>query len=355
MSPKTFPQGRSAPARLVSGLFLAAGLPLSGFGQGEELPVLQRSFAAVEKPAPPFEKGVFDPKPGETIALVGGTNTFEQDLDGFLEETFQLAWPDRDLRLRNLAWQGDTVFYQARPRFFYTKAGDPQPGSVADSRERTTAGIVFIAFGKMESLDGPDGLSKFLDAHGELLDQLGTRTGRLVPVAPTPFFPSGPAAGLAEIRNETLAAYVAGIREIASKRGLPFVDLFTPLRGNVNPAFSADGVHLTAAGHEAVAREFARQLKFPKEEAGGEKPAASQSLRQAIERKNRLWQQYYRPTNWAFLFGDRQHVPASRDPLKREERWFLREIDSLPGLIAETESDIHRYAREAAGSEGEKR
>ena len=88
----------------------------------------------------------------------------------------------------------------------------------------------------------------------------------------------------------------------------------------------------------------AAQLKFP---ATIEAPNTL-ALNAAIERKNRLWQQYYRPTNWAFLFGDRQHVPASRDVEKREERWFVREIDSLPGLIAEAEADIQRYAKEAA-------
>ena len=49
----------------------------------------------------------------------------------------------------------------------------------------------------------------------------------------------------------------------------------------------------------------------------------------------------------SFLFGDRQHVPASRDFEKREERWFVREIDALPGLIAGAEADIQRYAKEA--------
>ena len=72
------------------------------------------------------------------------------------------------------------------------------------------------------------------------------------------------------------------------------------------------------------------------------------ALEDAIARKNLLWQQYYRPTNWAFLFGDRQHVPASRDNQNRDERWFVREIDTLPKLIAEAETEIHRYAKTAA-------
>lgn len=322
-----------------------------GVTAADELPVLRRSFAEVDHPAAPFEGGRFEPRPGEVIAFLGGTNTFEQDRYGFVETAFQLAWPDRDLHLRNLAWQGDTLFYQARPRFFYTKEGDPQPGSIPDHRERTAPGIVFICFGKMESMEGHEDLPNFLATYRGLLDQLQPLTGRIVLMAPTPFFPVGPAKIETGSRNERLASYAKGIEELAKERGLLFVDLFAPLRDDADPALSTNGIHLTEAGHRRVAELMAGQLRFP---GGAEitgKPAASQSLRQAIARKNHLWQQYYRPTNWAFLFGDRQHVPASRDPVERDQRWFVREVDALPGLIAETEADIHRYAREVASNE----
>lgn len=315
--------------------------------RADELPVLQRSFAAPVQPAPPFAGGVFEPRPGETIAFIGGTNTHDQDRHGYVETAFHLAWPDRDLHLRNLAWQGDTLYHQARPRFFYTAVGDPQPGSIPDHRERTPAGIVFIAFGKMESLEGAASLPRFLAAYAALLDQLQPLTGRLVLVSPTPFFPVGPAQSQTAARNAALETYADGIGDLARERGLLWVDLFHPLLAAPDPSLSSNGIHLTAAGHRRVAELIAGQLKFPAAEPSRAHPAAAQSMRQAIERKNRLWQQYYRPTNWAFLFGDRQHVPASRDPVDRDQRWFVREIDSLPPLIAETEADIHRYAREA--------
>ncbi|MCB1229361.1 MAG: hypothetical protein KDN19_03795 [Verrucomicrobiae bacterium] len=311
----------------------------------EELPVLLRSLRPVETPAPPFENGRFEPAQGETIAFIGGTNTFDQDRHGFLESRFHLAWPRKNLKLRNLAWQGDVLTYQARPRYFYTEKGDTQPGSVPDSRERTEPGILFIDFGKMESLPGG---TWTIEAYREMIEQLSTRTRRLVLVAPTPFFPVGPAKAETEARNERLAEVVADIGKVATENDALFVDLFTPFRTSLEAGFSHDGIHLTESGHRAVADEIAKQLNFPKSPKPDTSPDLSQSLRQAIDRKNRLWQQYYRPTNWAFLFGDRQHVPASRDPVERSERWFLREIDSLPALIAETEADIHRYAGEMA-------
>lgn len=318
--------------------------------RAEELPVLLRTFAAVESPAPPFEGGIFLPRPGETISFIGGTDTFEQDRHGFVETRFQLAWPEHRLRLRNLAWQGDTLFHQARPLHFYTAKGDSQPGSTPDNRQRTEPGIIFICFGKMESLDDGCAPAGFLDAYRALLAGLETRSRRIVLVAPAPFFPAGAAGSLAEGRNKRLAGFVTGMRALAAERSLLFVDFFTPLLAEPDAGLSANGVHLTEKGHRAVAGLMAKQLQFPARPASPGGPAALQSLGQAIERKNRLWQQYYRPTNWAFLFGDRQHVPASRDPVDRDERWFIREIDALPALIAETEADIHRHAREAVAA-----
>lgn len=333
------------PLRSLLLLFLLLSIAAGGMVCGEDagLPVLQRSLVASEPAGPPFEDGRFVPLKRETIVFIGGTNTHDQDHYGFLEERFHLAWPGLGLKIRNLAWQGDVLTYQARPRNFYTKKGDSRPGSVPDQRKRTEAGIVFVHFGKMESLPGGEWS---VDAYRSLVDQLRTRTSRLVLVAPTPFFPTGPAAALAEQRNERLATVVAEIESTAGSEEALFIDLFTPLSEKLDPALSTDGVHLSEAGHRVVAEQIAMQLAFPDHEVGETPDELVQSLRQAIARKNQLWQQYYRPTNWAFLFGDRQHVPASRDPVERSQRWFLREIDAIPGLIAETEIDIQRYARE---------
>ncbi len=313
-----------------------ASLPASG----EELPVLRRSFAEVAAPVPPFSEGRFEPRPGETVAWIGGTEIVDLDRHGFLEAGFHLAWPELGLRWRNLAWQGDTVFQQARPRYFYTKTGDPQPGSIPDHRERTEPGIVFIAFGKMESLEGVPGLSEFVGAYKKLLDDLSPLTRRIVLVEPTPFFRSGPAASLAGGRNLVLGNYSAMIEGLAATRGLLFL---RTSEVEWNAGHSDNGVHLNEDGHRAYAEEMLRQLGVT-----GRSVDPAPTLRDAIARKNLLWQQYYRPTNWAFLFGDRQHVPASRDVEKREERWFVREIDALPALIAAAEADVNRYAKEGA-------
>ncbi len=326
--------------RLGSTLALVGASP-GLLAQDGERSVLRRSFAEVATPIPPFPEGRFEPRPGETLAWIGGTETFDLDRHGFLEAGFHLAWPGQALRWRNLAWQGDTVYHQARPLHYYTQKGDSQPGSIPDHRERTEPGIVFVCFGKMESLEGAERLPDFVAAYAKLLDDLAPLTGRIVLVEPTPFFWSGPAASLADERNRVLSRYIEAIETLAKERNLLF--LRASATAEWNAGHSDNGVHLNGAGHRTFAVEALRHFGFT-----GRLPEAPPALSDAIERKNHLWQQYYRPTNWAFLFGDRQHVPASRDVEKREERWFVREIDSLPALIAESEADIQRYAKEAA-------
>lgn len=322
---------------LVVGL---AGAVLSA--ADDELPVIRRSFAEVTEPAPPFpvanQRLKFEPRPGETITWIGGTEVVDLDRHGILEAALHLAYPELGLRWRNLAWQGDTVYRQARPMYFYTEASDPQPGSIPDHRERTEPGIVFLAFGKMESMEGPERLSDFTAAYAKMIDDLLPLTKRIVLVEPPPFFESGPNAALSGRRNTVLSTYVEVIERLAGERDL----LFLRSGAGWNAGMSDNGVHLNEAGHRLFAKALCDQI------GAGQRQEESPSLLDAIGRKNLLWQQYYRPSNWAFLFGDRQHVPASRDDKNRDERWFVREIDVLPGLIAEAENDIHRYARETA-------
>lgn len=327
--------------------FTVIAQPVSG-DDTAELPPLVRCFALPDKPPAPFPVGAekrFSPLPGETISFLGGSNTFDQQRFPFLETLLSLAYPEERLKFRNLAWQGDTVLFQHRPLYYYTEAKDTQPGSLPDQRQKIEPGILFITFGKMESLDGPESLGDFVTAYRSLLDELKSRSQRIVIVAPTPFFSSGPAAALRELRNESLSQFAAALRALAAERRLLYVDTFTPLLNAVAAPLTTDGIHLNEAGHRRVAEIVAVQLHFPVDPAAVLDAPGLQPLAESILTKNRLWQQYYRPTNWAFLYGDRQHVPASRDHRDKNARWFIDEVETLPRLIAETEAGIHRYAR----------
>ncbi len=322
----------------------------AGLTDDSKFSPLVRCFEQREKPKPPFENLKFTPYPGEMISFIGGTNTFDVQIHPYLETLIQLAYPGLKLKVRNLAWQGDTVFEQTRPRFFFTKAGDKQPGSTPDQRKRLKPGIVFVNFGKMESLDGDDSLAEFTKAYHNFLDQLQTRSRRIVLISPTPFFPVGPAKPLTEKRNKTLVQFENTIRATAKKRNLLYLDLFTPFLKPLDPTFSTDGIHLSKSGQRQAALLSAQLLKFPINAEAALASPKLKSLEQALHRKDFLWQQFYHPTNFAFLYGDRQSQPASRSHLDKDKRWFKKEISLIPDLINESENDIHRYATEAATS-----
>jgi hypothetical protein len=252
--------------------------------------------------AEPFA-GTFELRVGDTVAFVGGEGMLGSA--GFLEE--QLA--SKGVRFRTLAWEGDTVFERRR---------DVNFGPLGRSLARAGASVVVVQFGQMESLKGD--VDAFRSAYDKLLGEIQERTKRIVILAPTPFGP-GPGPD-PKPRNEGLARYVDACKELAARRQALFVAL---------PAVpTRDGVHPTDAGHAALAGAVARALGFE------EKPVPT-DVRRSIREKNRLWFDFWRPMNWAFLEGDRDEQPFSRDPRDNRVRGLAIEMQDFLPLIRRLE------------------
>ncbi|MEM1294291.1 MAG: GDSL-type esterase/lipase family protein [Verrucomicrobiota bacterium] len=282
----------------------------------------------------------WQPRVGEVVAFLGGTNVVQEQFDGHLEALLHQTWPEEKLRCRNLAWQADTVYRQQRPQYFYDSENrDQRAGSTYDTRKRIQPDTIFVRFGKMESLDGMEALPRFRDAYGKLLDRLMAITPRVIVVTPTPFFEAGPAARLAEARNQVLVTYCMAMAELSGERDLFFADLyqFEPDRD-----YSPNGIHLNDAGKRAVAERLLMQLVNRQVEVDW---TSTEAIRAAIQRKNQIWYQYFRPTNWAFLYGDRQHVPSSRDHEDSEKRWFPFELERALPRITGKEARIYELAK----------
>ncbi|MDG2186541.1 MAG: hypothetical protein P8K79_12760, partial [Mariniblastus sp.] len=255
----------------------------------------------------------------------------------------------------NLAWQADTVYQQQRPRNFYAP-NKPDYGE-RDDRAKIEADIVFFWMGQTESLEGPDRLEKFVSDYSQHLEQIAKYTQRLVLVTPVPFSnPMGLELDI-EKRNQSLALYARAIREIGRERGLPVVDLFTALLSKEPmKEHSHNGMHLSPGGQWFAAQAFASQLGFSDRVAHIKKheskavllPTAAEELRQAIRQKNDLWFRYWRPTNWAFLYGNRQQTASSRDHTNPGRRWFPEELqNALPHLV-EADQRIHETTKAAS-------
>jgi hypothetical protein len=280
--------------------------------------------------------GKFELHPNDVIAFVGGEN-LRAGLDlGHLETLISLAAAGKSVRYRNMAWEGDTVYEQPRPLNF---------GSWADQFRRTGASVVFVQFGQLEALEGRAGVEKFTAAYEALIAQIQAATKRIVLVSPTPFAKGSARAPDLSARNEDLKLYVDAIRAVAAKQGCLFVDLST--KAFAEEGLTRNGLHLSPAGHWVAAKETARQLEIPgmsdldTPDARGVFPReAYETIRTAIRSKNAFWNDGWRPSNWAFLAGDRMEQPSSRDHQDRRIRWFPVEIQQFPAMIRREEAKI---------------
>ena len=325
----------------------APGANLATLNKYSQIPALVRPLTRPASPVPAFADG-FAIDSDQTIAVVGSTNALASSQHGYFEALLCAAWPQYKVQTRNIAWQADTVYQQQRPRNFYATE-KPAYGEL-DGRNRIHADIVFFWMGQTESLDGPDHLEKFVSEYSQHLDQVGKYTQRLVLVTPVPFSnPLGLELDI-ENRNKSLATYAHAIRDIGRERGLPVVDLFSALLSKEQmKEHSHNGMHLSPEGHWFAAQAFASQLGFSDRVAHIKKhqskasllPDAAEELRQAIKQKNDLWFRYWRPSNWAFLYGNRQTQPSSRDHANPGRRWFPEELQNALPLLIEADRRIH--------------
>jgi len=279
----------------------------------------------------------------EVVVFTGGANMVASQQNAFLETLLTAAFAQRNARFRSLAWEGDTVFEQRREMNF---------GSWQEQLRRVKATLIFAQFGQMESFQGAASLPEFRRAYEKLLDQFSNQMPQIVLLSPTPFEKPKPPLPDLSRRNCDVQLYAEAVRDLARARGCWFVDLFAVARerpANL-PPLTSDGLQLTPAGHWLMAREIASQLGFlpltaPIDadlSAGTLRPETAEHLRQVIQAKNRLWFDYWRPMNWAFLHGDRTEQPSSRDHRDPKIRWFPDEMERFPPLIEAKERQIAR-------------
>jgi hypothetical protein len=276
----------------------------------------------------------------DIVAFLGGANVVAAQQSGQLEALLTLAYPEHRLRFRSLAWEGDTVFAQPRELNF---------PSLTNQLATVGATVIVFQFGQTEARAGEAKRADFVEAYDQLLLACARQTPRLIVVIPPPFEATGdPLLPDLTRHNADLGRYAASIRTLATQHGATVVDL----SGKALPAVSGnsgrltrDGWHLTPAGQSRVAASMARQLGV--EEATLRAALPFEAIRQKVVAKNRLWFQASRPTNWAFLGGDRTEQPSSHDHRDPKVRWFPAEMEQFGPLIATAENEIHQLARKA--------
>lgn len=248
-------------------------------------------------PLAPSGTAEIELRAGDVVAFVGGTDLVRTQKDGRLEAALTKKFFAAQPKFRDFAWDGDTVDFQSTVGERWRKVGHQGKGGFGGWENQlglVGATVVVAQFGKMESLAGEAGLVAFLQRYGKLLDELGAGGRRLVLLEPRGFEwePSG---------GNHLAEYTAAIRQLAEKRGLPFVSL----------------AEMTAL-----------------------EESAPTVLTAAVREKHRLWYDYWRPANWKCLFGDDGNRVFSNAAEGLPS--FKQEWETFPTLIAAAEEMIFK-------------
>src|SRR4051812_4020845 len=185
--------------------------------------------------APGFARAADTPKfelrPNDVVAFLGGEPVVLEGERGHLESVLSLACAGKNVRFRNLGWEGDTAFEQPR---------DVNYPDTIDQLKRANATVVICRFGQYESLAGSQALPAFIAAYERLCDRIEKQlqSKRLVLIAPAPFVkPRDPLLPDHSARNDDVKTYAQAIATLASRRGYTFA------------APAADPASLTSAGN----------------------------------------------------------------------------------------------------------
>ncbi len=246
---------------------------------------------------------------GERIALVGNSTAERMNLFGHFETLLHLRFPNLVLVVRNFARPADEVAVRQRPAD-YTNLDDPLAAFAADT---------FVCFfGWNESFAGPEGVEQFKADYERFIDEYAAKyprddagsKARFVLVTPIAFEPTADRllpGGTRE--NANLKLYAAAVVEVAAKRRLAVVDVFTP----TEPLFARqDGLQFTVAGfqlNEAGDREVAAILDrslFGTPNAVIMDSPEFERLRAAVNDKSWVHLQDYRMLNGWYVYGGRR-------------------------------------------------
>lgn len=263
---------------------------------------------------------------GDGVVWMGGSEACALYEDGRLEAALLLRGGAR--RVRSLAWEGDTVFRQDRPMGF---------GSLKSQLDRVRAGEVWLMFGRQEALEtGVAGAEAFREGLAGRVAEVKALGRRVRVVGLAPLEQRKPPLPDLKAQSAAVAAFEKVAAEVAAAAGVEMVPVHEAWPRNLDAPFTRDGLTLNALGLETLATVV----------VGGAVPAAKDELVVRVRKKNRLWESYWRPTNWAFLHGDRTSQPSSRDHADPRQRWFPAEMEGFKGLIETQEQALWNKVNE---------
>lgn len=269
---------------------------------------------------------------GDVVAFFGGANMVHAVRSGELEYglTSRFVSSDRSIRFRDLSWEADTVYRLGTVKERWRPDGFGQRN---EQFQRVGMTVAILQFGQMESMDGVETLEEFESAYRELLNDLRSQARAIVLITPIAFEkPHNRTLPDLTTHNASLAEYVEVIQSLAKEFDAATVDLFHSELTEV----TQNGLHVKAESLADVSNEILRQL--------GVKPAKQiqSALLTAIQEKQRLWYDYWRPANWKLLYGDdsrREFTRGGDDYIPFRDEW-----KKLIPLVGQAEERIFAIA-----------
>ena len=273
-----------------------------------------------------------------TVTFLYG-NSFVERLqeDGTFEALLQVTEPNKRHKLRSFAYSGDEVGFRIRPEKFGEHLGYISRQLKCDR--------VIMCFGMNESFAGIAGIEAFrkdLDIYLEIIKDRH-RGAEMILVSPTAVEKSKVAVFPdVQDRNADIKAYSDAMKEVATKHGVSWLDLFTPskeLFSTSEVPLTVNSLHLNSEGNKIIAEIFAKllvpsaKLKDINMDSGG-----FNSLRNLVSRKAYETAMAYRPANGIHYYG----VRARSYEYSAEIPHHLHLADLLDEGIWKQASDISR-------------
>jgi lysophospholipase L1-like esterase len=263
----------------------------------------------------------------DTVVFLGNTVIEREQNYGHWETALTLATGKQNLKFRNLAWSGDTVFGDARSYF-----GPPQEGFDRLKADLTELkpNVVIVCYGAVAAFDGEKGLTAFIAGYDRLLDMISAAVNPsdIILVSPPPAESlESPMPDMTE-HNQRLAMYAKAIGDLAKKRNISFADFYTEV-GTVK-GLTDNGLHFHEEGYRVVTPKFIKALGLTPPTESQLNAESGKKLRKVIVAKNKLFFHRWRPANETYLRLFRKHEQGNN----------VKELPMFDPYIVEKEKEI---------------
>jgi len=302
---------------------------------------------------------------GDRISLIGAGMGSRMIHYGHFETEMYLRFPNKDLTIRNLCDEGNTPGFRPHPgreqhgQYAFPGAkelispklqADTGPRGHFESPDqwltRLKTDVALAFFGFNSSFEGPRGLGRFkkeIDAflkHTAAQKYNGETASRIALISPTAIQPMrGVTNG--SLQNANLILYVEGMREVAKKNKVLFVDAYSP-----STKWYADGQDHTVDGgllNDLGYRKLAKLLADALFGSGNPVDKLRPALHKAVMEKNYFWLNDYKVPNGVHVYGRRYNPFGPKNypfELKKTREYTEIRDRSIWALLNGTKFDL---------------